>query len=53
MHADLPLPEPDALAHSEQLAAHLRAEIMAQGGAMPFSRFMELALTEHSLSDMQ
>ena len=44
MHADLPLPEPDALAHSEQLAAHLRAEIMAQGGAMPFSRFMELAL---------
>ncbi|MGB3393936.1 MAG: SAM-dependent methyltransferase [Stenotrophomonas sp.] len=44
MHSDLPLPEPDALAHSEQLAAHLRAEILAQGGAMPFSRFMELVL---------
>jgi len=44
MHSDLPLPEPDALAHSEQLAAHLRAEIMAQGGAIPFSRFMELVL---------
>ncbi|MQP75842.1 class I SAM-dependent methyltransferase [Stenotrophomonas sp. MYb238] len=44
MHSDLPLPESDALAHSEQLAAHLRAEILAQGGAMPFSRFMELVL---------
>ncbi|MCL7715041.1 class I SAM-dependent methyltransferase [Stenotrophomonas mori] len=44
MHSDLPLPDSDALAHSAQLAAHLRAEILAQGGAMPFSRFMELAL---------
>ena len=44
MHSDLPLPESDALAHSEQLAAMLRAEILAQGGAMPFSRFMELVL---------
>ncbi len=44
MHSDLPLPDPDALAHSAQLAAHLRAEIMAQGGAIPFSRFMELVL---------
>ncbi|WP_313173042.1 SAM-dependent methyltransferase [Stenotrophomonas sp.] len=44
MHSDLPIPDSDALAHSEQLAAHLRAEILAQGGAVPFSRFMELAL---------
>ncbi|WP_313494800.1 SAM-dependent methyltransferase [Stenotrophomonas sp.] len=44
MHSDLPTPDSDALAHSEQLAAHLRAEILAQGGAVPFSRFMELAL---------
>ncbi|HBS56744.1 MAG TPA: hypothetical protein DEA38_13595, partial [Stenotrophomonas sp.] len=34
----------DALAHSDQLAAALRAEILAQGGAIPFSRFMELCL---------
>lgn len=44
MHSDLPTPDTDALAHSEQLAAHLRADICAQGGAVPFSRFMELAL---------
>lgn len=44
MHADLPVPDQDALAHSDQLAAHLRAEITAAGGAIPFSRFMELAL---------
>lgn len=44
MHADLPAPGTDALEHSEHLAAHLRAEILAAGGAIPFSRFMELAL---------
>ncbi|MEK0267948.1 class I SAM-dependent methyltransferase [Stenotrophomonas rhizophila] len=37
-------PESDALAHSDELAAALRAEILANGGAMPFSRFMELSL---------
>ncbi|AOX64233.1 MULTISPECIES: class I SAM-dependent methyltransferase [Stenotrophomonas] len=44
MHSPLPLPETDALAHSDELAAALRAEILANGGAMPFSRFMELSL---------
>ncbi|WP_349985519.1 class I SAM-dependent methyltransferase [Stenotrophomonas sp. WHRI 8082] len=44
MQSTIPLPEADALAHSEQLAAALREEIRAQGGAMPFSRFMELCL---------
>jgi SAM-dependent MidA family methyltransferase len=44
MHPDLPLPDDDALAHSNQLAALLRNEIQASGGAMPFSRFMELSL---------
>mgnify|MGYP000942969202 CR=1 FL=1 len=44
MHSPLPTPESDALAHSDQLAAALRAEILANGGAMPFSRFMELSL---------
>jgi len=44
MHPDLPLPDVDALAHSDQLAALLRGEMQASGGAMPFSRFMELSL---------
>ena len=41
-----PLPEPgtDARAHSERLGAHIRAQIAAARGAIPFSRFMELAL---------
>ncbi len=44
MHADLPLPDDDALRHSDELAARLRATIMQEGGSIPFSRFMELAL---------
>ena len=40
----LPLPDPDALAHSERLAGLIRSEIAANEGAIPFSRFMELAL---------
>lgn len=45
--SDFSLPEPDAdaAAHSAALAAAIRAEIAASvGGAIPFSRFMELAL---------
>jgi len=44
MQSTFPRPDPDALVHSDQLAAALRGEIRAQGGAMPFSRFMELCL---------
>lgn len=44
MHSSLPLPDSDALAHSDQLREALRAEILANGGLMPFSRFMELSL---------
>ncbi|HEU0307187.1 MAG TPA: SAM-dependent methyltransferase, partial [Lysobacter sp.] len=40
----LPPPDADALAHSERLAALIRHEIAANDGAIPFSRFMELAL---------
>lgn len=41
----LPLPDTEALAHSERLAAAIRAEIAgSEGAAIPFSRFMELAL---------
>ena len=40
----LPAPNSDALAASQALQQHIAAEIAAQGGAIPFSRFMELAL---------
>ena len=40
------LPPPDALAqaHSEALSEVIRTEIAAHGGAIPFARFMQLAL---------
>jgi len=44
MQADLPLPDAVALAHSDRLAALIRAEIAAEGGSIPFSRFMERCL---------
>lgn len=37
-------PGADARAHSEALAARIGEEIRGSGGAIPFSRFMELAL---------
>jgi SAM-dependent MidA family methyltransferase len=40
----LPTPSAEALAHSEQLRALILRDIEAQGGWIPFSRFMELAL---------
>jgi SAM-dependent MidA family methyltransferase len=40
----LPAPSAAAQAHSEQLAALIRREIQAGGGAIPFSRYMELCL---------
>ena len=39
-----PPPDGAARAHSERLQAHIASEIRASGGAIPFSRFMELAL---------
>jgi len=42
--SDLPQPTPDALAHSRRLVERIRAAIEAAGGAIPFSRYMELAL---------
>lgn len=44
MRADLPEPNPDERAHSERLAARIREEIHAAGGAIDFARYMELAL---------
>src|SRR5918994_5003577 len=40
----LPAPDPDARAHSERLRALIREQVCAAGGALPFSRFMELCL---------
>jgi SAM-dependent MidA family methyltransferase len=40
----LPPPDADALAHSDRLRARIQEQIIAAGGAIPFSRFMELCL---------
>ncbi len=40
----LPVPDADALAHSAALLTHIRQEIDAAGGMIPFRRYMELAL---------
>ncbi|MDO8312482.1 MAG: SAM-dependent methyltransferase [Sideroxyarcus sp.] len=44
MSANLPAPAPEALIHSTKLCGLIRQDIAAQGGWIPFSRFMELAL---------
>jgi SAM-dependent MidA family methyltransferase len=44
MPANLPKPSHEALAHSAQLCALIQQDIAQQGGWIPFSRFMELAL---------
>ena len=45
-HRALSLPEPDLAAreHSARLATLIREQVMAAGGALPFWRYMELAL---------
>ena len=40
----LPQPTPEAQAHSDRLRDLIQQDIAAQGGWIPFSRFMELAL---------
>ncbi len=40
----LPPPTGPALSHSRRLADHIAAEIAANGGAIPFAHYMELAL---------
>lgn len=40
----LPFPDPDAIAQSERLVAHIRGEIERAGGWISFQRYMELAL---------
>lgn len=42
--SSLPLPSPEAQQHSQKLCAAIHHDIALQGGWIPFSRFMELAL---------
>lgn len=42
--SSLPLPDPQAQKHSQQLCELIHHDIALQGGWIPFSRFMELAL---------
>jgi SAM-dependent MidA family methyltransferase len=44
MPSNLPQPSPEALAHSKCLCELIHRDIAAQGGWIPFSRFMELTL---------
>ena len=46
---NLPQPLPEAAAHSRQLSAAINREIVACGGWISFSRFMELVLYEPGL----
>ena len=40
----LPVPDPDALAHSRKLTGQIVKEIAQSGGRLPFDRYMELCL---------
>ncbi len=44
MSVNLPAPSPEALVHSAKLCELIHHDIDTQGGWIPFSRFMELAL---------
>ena len=48
-HADLPQPSADALAVSRQLTERIEQAIDAAGGALPFERYMAMALYEPGL----
>ena len=49
MTATLPIPNPEAQAHSDRLRDFIHQDVTAQGGWIPFARFMELALYAHGL----
>jgi SAM-dependent MidA family methyltransferase len=40
----LPLPDADALVHSDHLRELIQQQVIAGGGSIPFSRFMEMCL---------
>lgn len=45
----LPVPDDDALVHSNELADRIRAEIDSNNGSITFDRYMEMALYEPGL----
>lgn len=47
--SEFPVPDPDALAHSERLAGRIRRLIEQDGGSIGFEAFMEAALYEPGL----
>jgi hypothetical protein len=47
--SELPEPDADARAHGERVIAHIRGAIAAAGGAIPFARYMDLALNAPGL----
>ncbi len=49
MVSELPVPDAEALSHSRALSERITGEIQRNGGAIDFSRFMELALYEPGL----
>ena len=44
MQLDLPVPSPEALAHSDSVRAHVRQQIDAAGGWISFAEYMGLVL---------
>jgi len=44
MNDDLPQPEPDALAHSQQLQQVIAEQMAVSGGSISFAEFMQMAL---------
>ena len=49
MAAELPVPDADAAATSDELVARIRAAIAEAGGALPFHRYLQMALYEPGL----
>lgn len=47
--AELPIPSPEAQAHSRHLIDRIHEAIDADGGVIPFSRYMDMALYEPGL----
>jgi SAM-dependent MidA family methyltransferase len=49
MKMTLPEPDAQAQAHSKKLQQRIEEEVIAEGGSLPFSRFMQMALYEPGL----
>ncbi|HYM48385.1 MAG TPA: SAM-dependent methyltransferase [Burkholderiaceae bacterium] len=44
VHSTMPAPSPEAIEHSERVAAHIGGQIERAGGWLPFDRYMQLVL---------